>query len=93
MAKISMTYSTRVRKSENIEIRLQYKKQNAKFISNITMADSYLDNGNVRYETKLNKFNALRFNFYMLINSKEKANNFLDKLFEKAKVRLKGRRK
>lgn len=85
--KVTIIHSTRVRKSENIEIRLEYKRHDSSFIKNIEITDNSLDEEKVKHKTKSNKFQTTLFNYYMLIKSEKKGNVLLDKLLEKAKAK------
>lgn len=82
--KVSVTYTTRVRKSDNIEVRVGYKSRNPKFARKIILANSYLEEGNVRYEVNANIFWLLLFNSAMLFKSAKLGNKILDKMLIKA---------
>lgn len=82
---VTVTYTSRLRESENIEVIVKYKKRNSKVISNIALVNSYLNEGNVRYEKRANKFWVLLFNLTMLCGSAKYGNKILDKMLEKAK--------
>lgn len=83
--KMTITYTTRVRKSNNIEVRVGYKKSNPKFVSKIILANSYLEEGNVRYEVKANVLWVSLFNLAMLFKSAKLGNKILDEMLVKAK--------
>lgn len=83
--KVSITYNTMLRKSDNIEVRVGYKKSNAKYINKIILANSFLNEGNVRYEVKANISWVLLFNLAMLFRSAKLGNKILDKMLIKAK--------
>lgn len=86
--KVNITYSTRVRKSEDVEVRIEHNGGNAKFAKNITMAKDYLNKSNAKYEESYSKFYTLFFNLLMLLKNENRANKLLDKLLEKAVLKL-----
>lgn len=82
--KVNITYSTRVRKSEDVEVRIEHKGGNAKFAKNITMAKDYLNKSNTKHEESYSKIYTLLFNMHMVLKNESRANKLLDKLLEKA---------
>ena len=69
---------------DSIEVVVKYKKNNSKYINDITLVNSYLDNENIRYEKSANKLWTILFNMSMLIKNDKLANKVLDKMLIKA---------
>ena len=80
LLKVDVSYSTRVRKIDDVEIRIEYR---SKKVTDIVMVKDYLDS-EAQIEKKVNKVYTFLFNFYVRTKQVDRANRLLDKLLVKA---------